>query len=148
MIMSMAVATADTWSSEIGTAVRGRTWDVLRCIRVPSGLSGGVSLIGTIGGALGASLLFATSWIILRVPAQWPGFATGMFSCTSIGTLGMLLDSVLGASWQGRYRAVDGTLADEGVEPVSGSRWMTNNLVNLVSNAVTTGAGVLLVGGG
>ena len=50
LLVSMAVATSDTWASETGKYFRQPTYDVLRWRRVPSGLSGGISWSGTGGG--------------------------------------------------------------------------------------------------
>jgi uncharacterized protein (TIGR00297 family) len=139
MLISMAVATADTWSSEIGTAVRGTTWDVLRGHRVPPGLSGGISLAGTLGGGLGAGCLVASMQII-----GWIGHSSYIldakeaFGVTLIGVLGMLMDSALGSGWQARYVGEDGQLSDSGQHLKAGHRWMTNDMVNLLSNAITT----------
>ena len=146
MAVSMAIATADTWASEIGMAMRGRTYDIIGFRRVPPGLSGGISVQGSFAGAAGALLLGlgggllmmdelnAASLSVIGVVAAW-------------GMAGMVVDSLLGGVLQARYRGPEGLLQDrpntEG-KPASGRVWMTNDRVNLLSNAVVTGLAILL----
>ncbi len=132
--------------TKIGMAMRGRTYDIIGFRRVPPGLSGGVSSQGTFGGAAGALLLGlgggllmmdelnAASLSVIGVVAAW-------------GMAGMVVDSLLGGVLQARYRGPEGLLQDrpntEG-KPASGRVWMTNDRVNLLSNAVVTGLAILL----
>jgi uncharacterized membrane protein len=102
---------------------------------VPQGTSGGVSLVGCLG-ALAGSLSVALA-----------GFAAQddslLLSGTIIGFVGMLLDAVLGAGLQGRYRCPYCEIGSERrvhscgtkTELVGGSRWLDNDGVN----AITTG---------
>jgi len=50
MSVSIAIATSDTWSSEIGMYFRGTTIDILKLRKQPPGISGGISGVGTLGG--------------------------------------------------------------------------------------------------
>ncbi|MTB49443.1 DUF92 domain-containing protein [Lewinella sp. W8] len=135
LLCAMAVATADTWSSELGQYFRQPTYDLLRWRRVPPGLSGGVSLAGTLAGLAGAGFIaLCGSWM---TGMDWGNVA--LF--TLVGFLGMLLDSVLGALLQPTYRHPEtGALSDvrpEGGTKISGLNWMTNDWVNFVAIAVT-----------
>ena len=137
LLVSMAVATSDTWASEIGKYFRQPTYDVLRWQRVPPGLSGGVSWSGTGGGAAGAALIAMLGCLLL------PSFSTtGWLTITGFGFLGMLVDSVLGAALQARYD--NGPAAGLSDTPLPhghlthGLPWMTNDLVNLLSIALVT----------
>ena len=137
LLVSMAVATSDTWASEIGKYFRQPTYDILRWRRVPPGLSGGISWIGTGGGAAGAALI-ATLGVLLL-----PSFsAIDCITVTSFGFLGMLVDSVLGAALQARYD--NGPAAGLSDTPLPhghlahGLPWMTNDLVNLLSITLVT----------
>ncbi|NJB85010.1 uncharacterized protein (TIGR00297 family) [Lewinella marina] len=136
LLVPMAVATADTWASEIGKYYRQPTYDILLFQAVPPGLSGGVSVAGTVGGAAGAGLVGMLGWVLL------PDYTTALFlSITALGFGGMLVDSVLGAGLQARYRTASGRLSDEALpdtQLISGRRWMTNDLVNLIAIAATT----------
>ena len=58
-----AAATADTWATEIGTLVRARPRSILTLRPVATGLSGGVTLAGTLASAAGAvCIAFAYLW--------------------------------------------------------------------------------------
>ena len=135
LLVAMAVATADTWASEVGKFFRQPTYDILRWRRVPPGLSGGVSGAGTLAGAAGAVLLAASGWLVTD-PYPWSDAVT----VAGWGFAGMLIDSVLGAAVQARYRGADGTLTDRGGGDkvrVRGYPWMSNDGVNLASIAIT-----------
>lgn len=136
LLVTMAVATADTWGSEIGKYIRQPTYDILRGRRVPAGLSGGVSAAGTLGAGAGAVLAAGCGPFLLDA---YP--LTTALAVSSFGFAGMLLDSVLGAALQARYRGADGRPTDRarpGSPLIGGYRWMTNDLVNVVSIAATT----------
>lgn len=140
MIVSMAVATADTWASEIGMAVRGSTMDLRTGRIVPPGLSGGISAAGTVGAVAGAVVLALTADMIIRTT---PNF---LAQIAAWGVAGMLLDSLLGAWLQVRYRTSDGLWRDqpgEGPTTRRGLAWMTNDRVNLLSIALITAFAVL-----
>lgn len=144
MTVSAAVSTADTWASEIGMGLRRPTYDILRWRRLPVGVSGGVSLAGTLAGAAGAlalALLHALLW-----PAS--GSVAELGFIAAAGFAGMLIDSLLGAGIQARYQEKhSGQLRDTATAHTrlsSGWKWMTNDGVNLMANTVTTTvAGIL-----
>jgi uncharacterized protein (TIGR00297 family) len=145
MAFTMAVSTADTWSSELGIYFRGKTYDVLRWRPLPVGVSGGVSGPGTLAGLVGAAVMALLCDFISDGkldPLFW-----GLVTLTGFG--GMLLDSVLGAGWQAKYRKPgEGEIVEEpdaSAPLVSGLRWLDNDAVNLVSNAVATGLAAGLV---
>jgi len=128
-LISVAACTADTWSSEIGQRLSRKTLDLKTFKILPAGLSGCVSLPGTIAAIAGAAsiALFSDSWqdgIIITI----------------FGMAGSVIDSIIGAFFQGRY--VDSAqtgLSDYGHgKPKSGLGWMTNDLVNLFSNITIT----------
>ena len=144
MILSMAIATSDTWSSEIGVFFRGRTWDILSWKPLQPGLSGGISLQGTLAGVLGSLLLVILGSFLLpqSIHLNW------LLITTLLGTAGMFLDSFLGAALQARYvDPVTGFEYDYRVRKFrlsKGKKWMTNDLVNLFSNVAITGLGWIL----
>ena len=108
---ALAAAAADTWATEIGRFSPTPPRLITNWVRVPQGTDGGVSLVGTAGGALGAGFIAALS------------FVTGqrtVFVIAVAGVAGMMLDSLLGATVQGKVR------------------WMDNDAVNLA--ATLTGA--------
>ena len=124
----IAAVTADTWSSEIGSRCGRFTFDIIGFKKVRSGISGGISAIGTLGGMAGSAIISGVAiWFFEFIPF-WEVFIFGIF--------GMLVDSVLGSSIQGKYLDErSGELLDE---PVVGKRqttthgwqFMDNNRVN------------------
>ena len=140
MFASLSVSTADTWASEIGIFLRGRTYDILRFRPIAVGASGGVSLGGTLGGLLGAVCLSSLGMFFFKsdVPLK-----VVFFPIAIAGFIGMLLDSVLGALVQARYQDPEtGAITDipvPGARLYSGVAWMTNDWVNLISNVLVSG---------
>jgi uncharacterized protein (TIGR00297 family) len=114
-LAALAEAAADTTSSEIGTAFPGRTVLISTWRTVSPGIDGGISTIGTIAGLLAAAVIGGLGAVLGLVPA------TQAIAIASAGTIGMLMDSLLGA-----------TLEKRGV--------LNNDLVNLAG----TGSAVLM----
>ncbi len=135
MVASLAVATADTWASEIGMYFRRPTYDLWRRKLTPVGLSGGVSWVGTLGGLAGAAAMAIVGILCLH----WEMDIISMLAFTGIGFLGMLIDSLLGATLQARYQNEEtGELTDIPTKILhSGYRRMSNDAVNLLSNVLT-----------
>jgi uncharacterized protein (TIGR00297 family) len=132
LLTAMAIATADTWSSEIGQYFRRPTYDLVKWRKVPPGLSGGVSLPGTLAGLGGSAFIVATCfWLVPYIDLALA------IKIVLAGFFGMLLDSVLGSLLQAKYQNVaTGALSDapgDGKELVGGFGWMTNDLVNFLA---------------
>jgi uncharacterized protein (TIGR00297 family) len=141
MAISMAVATADTWASEIGMAVRGRTIDLRSGRMVAPGLSGGISLAGTMGAAAGAVVLAIAAASLFRGDLVTVGVIAAW------GVAGMVIDSVLGAWFQVRYQVGKGAWQDQAVGGVLARRgfaWITNDRVNLISIALITALALIV----
>lgn len=129
-LAAVAAVTADTWGTEVGTYVRGRTVSIISMKDVSPGMSGGVSLGGLIGGLVGAALvaMSATPWI---------DSAQMMLLPIAAGIVASLVDSLLGATVQAQYRcAICGEWTERkthcftGAELVQGMRWIDNDVVN------------------
>jgi uncharacterized protein (TIGR00297 family) len=110
---ALAAATADTWATEIGSHARTPPRLITTWTPVPAGTDGGITLLGTAGGIAGAGIMAGVSYVLGQRAA--PAIAAA-------GVVGMLLDSLLGATVQ---RTVP---------------WMDNDGVNLA--ATLTGAAV------
>jgi len=108
---ALAAAAADTWASEIGRHSRALPRLITNGKPVPAGTDGGMTLLGTTAGIAGAGLIAALSYVLGQRGAQAIAIA---------GFLGMIVDSLLGATVQGKVR------------------WMDNDAVNLA--ATLTGA--------
>jgi uncharacterized protein (TIGR00297 family) len=89
---SLAVATADTWATEIGTKNPGKTINILTFKKVEPGTDGGISFKGTAGAVLGAMLLGVFSYM---APIIAPFKA--LLIVAASGMIGMFFDSIAGA---------------------------------------------------
>ena len=119
---AIAAAAADTWATEIGSRSRRPARLITTGEPVPHGTSGGITALGTAGGAVGAvtiALLCAYAAPELR----WRGCLLVVIS----GVTGMIADSMLGATLQAR-------------------RWLDNDAVNLLGSltGALTAAGATL----
>jgi uncharacterized protein (TIGR00297 family) len=146
VVGSLAAAQADTWATEIGAhspepprlITTGRPTD--------RGTSGAVSPLGTAGGALGA-LAMAGLAAAAGVPMRLA------IAGALAGTLGMLVDSLLGATLQGAYlchrcgaRCERPAHCAVSAERVAGLTWLDNDGVNLAATSVGALAAVALAG--
>ncbi len=100
-----SAAAADTFSSEIGMLSRSKAFNILTGKPVQNGLSGGVTWARSWCGLLGSVLLS------LLVLAQYS--LRDMLFVALLGFLGSVMDSVLGAALQRKYRGPDGSLAGQ-----------------------------------
>ncbi len=100
---SLAAATADTWATEIGRSSPTPPRLITNGARVPAGTDGGMTLLGTVGGIAGAGLI---AGLALGLGPGGSGLGLAMRVAVA-GVVGMLLDSLLGATVQGKVRWVD-----------------------------------------
>jgi uncharacterized protein (TIGR00297 family) len=133
---SLAAAAADTWATSTGAHSRPRPRLLLMGRAVPPGISGGMTVVGTVGALAGAALVAATGAAVGAAPALLP-------VATLVGFAGMVLDSALGATWQGRFHCPSCDVASEWPVHRCGSRtvrqgglaWLNNDGVNLAATA-------------
>jgi uncharacterized protein (TIGR00297 family) len=108
LLACLAEATADTVSSEIGSAFGGQPFLVTTFRRVPPGTDGAISLLGTLAGSIAAAIVVAIGLWSLGLTWQEALLAfTGGFA-------GLWFDSLLGATVERRG-------------------WLGNDLVNFSS---------------
>ena len=110
-VSALAEAAADTVSSEYGQAVSHNprlitTWNI-----VPPGTDGAVSLPGTFAGIIAATIVSFISASVHLLSWRW------MVASIGAATMGMLFDSLLGASFERRH-------------------WLNNDAVNFLSTLV------------
>jgi uncharacterized protein (TIGR00297 family) len=137
----LAAAAADTWATGVGAHSPSPPRHLLDGRVVPSGTSGGVTLLGTAGAGAGAALVAGAALPALGLTAA--GMAFG------IGLAGMLLDSALGAGLQGRFRCAHCDAASESrihrcgrpTALIGGFSWLTNDGVNALATAAAAVAG-------
>lgn len=137
----LAAAAADTWATAVGAHSRTPPRHILRGELVPSGTSGGVSGLGSVGAAAGAACVALAASPFLG----WRGAGLAL----GIGIGGMLLDSVLGAALQGRFRCESCGADSERTRHrcgrpthhLGGFSWLTNDGVNALATTAATAAG-------
>ena len=95
-IGSISTATADTLASEIGVLSTPRLITTLK--KVPAGTDGGISILGTAAGIVGAGIIGFASWLLGIMPDPLIAIKISIIS----GTVGCFMDSVLGATFE-RY---------------------------------------------
>lgn len=94
MAAALCEAAADTVSSEIGQAAGRRAYMITSLASVQAGTDGGISAPGTFAGAIAASLVALTAVWMAVIPDSW------LVPVIVCGFIGMLFDSVLGATLQ------------------------------------------------
>lgn len=135
---AIAAAAADTWATEIGSFSPFPPRLITSGRRVTRGTSGGITVLGTLGGVAGAAVIAA---LAVRLG---PARTTSASLIAGAGVAGMLVDSLLGATLQGKYEcpACDarfergGTVCHEPVRLTRGWRWLDNDAVNLAGALV------------
>jgi len=134
---SLAVAGADTWATAVGSRSGAPARHVVTMLPVPRGTSGGVTRTGSVAALAGAAI---------------PGMAAGLVArdtalCAAaiiIGWTGMLADSFLGATVQGRFHCPRCSVPSEwrrhrcgaATTRVGGLGWLTNDGVNAAATAL------------
>ncbi len=126
-LAALAELAADTASSELGTALPGKTVLITTLKPVTPGIDGGVSLGGTLAGVT-AALIVAACATLLRL-ATWPQ----MFIIAGAGTTGMLADSLIGALLERNGYLNNDTVNLLGTIVASGMAWMARWLLALGS---------------
>lgn len=126
-LAALAAANADTWATEIGSALGGRPWDLRTRKPAAPGTSGAVSFGGTLAALAGAALIG-----VLFAPD-----AASRQLVTAAGWGGALADSLLGAFVQAQWRGAgaDGCWTERPLTrvPDRGLRLVGNDAVNLLS---------------
>jgi uncharacterized protein (TIGR00297 family) len=119
-IGSIATATADTLASEIGVTVQPRLITTFK--KVPPGTDGGISVLGTAAGIIGAGIIGVAAYLL--------GISNDPFLTLKIsiiaGTVGCFVDSILGAVLERR-------------------NYISNEYVNLIATITGAAIGIIMV---
>jgi uncharacterized protein (TIGR00297 family) len=142
---ALATVNADTWATELGVLARKAPRLITTGAPALPGTSGAVTPEGFLATLLGAALIAATTAVGTKEAAL-------LLSVTVSGTIGTIVDSLLGASIQGMYFC-PGCEKNTERHPVHtcgtatilvrGWTWMTNDMVNFLSS--TLGAALSLM---
>ncbi len=146
----LATVNADTWSTELGVLSRQKPFLITTFKRVERGISGAVSLLGIAAAAAGSLVIALAAVLFIYLDSIYGGpvFAVPLGSVEFIlfivifGTIGALIDSLLGATVQVMYYCKKCKKETERVEHkcgrktqfYKGLKWFDNDVVNLVSS--------------
>jgi uncharacterized membrane protein len=143
---ALAAAAADTWATTLGMASRTPPRRLGFGPVVPIGTGGGMTPLGSAGALIGAAIVVLVG-VLVRVPPLLLPVGT------MIGFAGMVADSALGATLQGRFQCPACDQPSEwrlhrcgaATDLRGGMRWMDNDGVNFLSTAVAAMLGWLAV---
>ncbi len=130
---AFAAASADTWGTEIGTLARSKPRSILTARTLEPGISGGITVRGTIAEVAGAACVALVAAAVHIAP---------FFAVFLGGIAGALADSLLGAGVQAlrycpRCEQDCETNPHECATPTSlrrGVAWIENDAVNLAAS--------------
>lgn len=144
-VSGVAGATADTWGSEIGMLSNKLPRSIVSFKPVEAGLSGGVSVLGSLASFCGSLLISITFWLLYGWYQlyQYPISLLIMVPLIC-GLINSLVDSLLGATLQAKYRCpICGQLTEQKqhhlqqTKQISGISWLSNDWVNFLSGSLT-----------
>lgn len=129
----------DSVSSDVGTLSKNDPYDIFKHKKIEKGISGGMSILGTVSALLCSILISLTLYLVLNLRILDLIFiALIIFGQT-------IIDSLLGSVLQVKYKCVKcGNLNEKGKccntisKKISGISWINNNMVNLMSSIIIT----------
>lgn len=128
-VASIAAVCSDTWSTEIGTLKKRATYNIANLRKTEPGISGGVSVVGSIAGIAGAVIVCAASVAWINGKIYLPVFVI------LAALIGNIIDSLLGAILQGKFKCTQcGRITERNYH--CGSRSILINGLAAVNNDV------------
>lgn len=143
-VAALAGALGDTAASSLGSYSKS-TFDLFKFRKCEQGISGGVSLIGTLSAVIFSAVIpfIALAFSLISL--------TEMLSVTAIAILGVFFDSFLGSLLQAKYICtVCDSLTEKRehcgtpTELVSGIRFIRNDTVNALATIFTATVAMVL----
>ncbi|KAI9502876.1 integral membrane protein DUF92-domain-containing protein [Coemansia spiralis] len=154
-----ACCAADTWASELGTL--SSDWPILITTLkpVPPGTNGGVSKLGLLSSFAGGAAVGLAADVSLWIQyfsayrsGAMPKIPYNMLG-SLLGTIGSLIDSVLGATIQASYLINNRAMSDisaaelrqhKDARLIAGTNLISNNMVNFVASFLTVALAISL----
>jgi uncharacterized protein (TIGR00297 family) len=137
LLSSVASSNADSWASEIGVLSKKKPIMITTFKTCEPGISGGITLMGTMAGIAG-SIFIAFLSVLLKPYMSISLEVIPLFlMITVVGIVGLLLDSIFGATIQLTYKDEKG---EETENPLPGRlksrgiQWINNDMVNFLSS--------------
>ena len=144
-VAAFCEALADTSASGVG-ALSKSAFDPFRMKRCAVGLSGGMSVIGTLASLLGAMVIALIAFAIGNI--TWIEALIAAFA----GFMGGIFDSFLGSLVQAKYKCTEcGKIVEKRehcsrkAEKISGFSFVTNNAVNLFGTLFAAVLALLII---
>lgn len=143
---AIAAAAADTWATEVGALSRSPPVLLTTGKRIPPGTSGGVTILGSAGAALGAAVVGLVASFLMPPLGAGPILVAGL--------LGSFTDSFLGATVQERRTCpicmtrteqVRHRICGAETERTGGIPHVDNDVVNLLACCAGSVAAAALV---
>ena len=129
---------ADSLASDVGVLSKKDPVDICRMKRIKRGLSGGVSLLGTLSALAGCVLMCLVSFIFFGISTKV------IIAVLVIPMLGIVIDSILGSLVQAKYKCeICGKNTEKTVHcgqktaHMGGLKLINNDAVNIISNFLT-----------
>ncbi|MDQ7030331.1 MAG: DUF92 domain-containing protein [Ardenticatenia bacterium] len=153
-IGALAAVTADTWSTELGLLSPTPPRLITSGRTVPPGTNGGITLLGLLGAATGASLMGFVAGLLVLVGSVPADLSPGRLAAVTVasGLVGTGVDSLLGATLQAvrwcplcqEETEQDPHTCGTATHALRGWPWLDNDVVNAVSSVAGSFAAVLL----
>ncbi len=132
--VTVCAGISDSAASDLGILSNGKVISLLTFKRVERGISGGVSLLGTLSAFVTSVIIASTVFAVGEVGLK------GLWIIALMGFVGTVIDSALGASLQAGYKcAVCDKITErrehcgEATLLIKGIKCVDNNVVNAVS---------------
>ena len=129
----------DSVSSDVGTLSKKQPYDIFKRKRIDSGLSGGMSILGTLSSFICSILISLSMYLVLNLKVL------DLVIITIIIFGQTIIDSLLGSCVQVKYKCKEcGKIVEKNkccnkvTSKISGVSWINNNMVNLLSSIVIT----------